>query len=1095
MRRKPGSSEQHSRLRYGRCGQSKPANKQQYGEQEVGKQQLGVQRAGKQWHCGQVSGKPGADQQQPYTHKPEADKQCCGQKVNSQQWQGEEEDGKCWQNERRHEKQWWNEQKYDKQWQNEKKVDKQWWSEQRDDKQWRNKQREDKRKRNEQREDKHWRNEQRDDKQWQNKQRDNKQWWDEQRGDKQWRNEQRDGKHSRNEQRDDKQRKDVRGKDKQGTCKRWHGLQDDKKWRDYMSSYEQREYKQRTGKQWRSEKGRSEQWRNEEHEQQVLSEKVDGKERRGELKRRTEHDGLRCVEKNCIKREQAGIQRDTSLSRYSRLENNREKLHCASALLSRNLRQMLTMDPTDVVLDLLKHEKQLQSLLDDEQSKDNDLELLLEILANVYDTHMKENLIKILAIFQKTAFLQKSLPRYIIQLPLKSRNAGTEKKIENVLLFFDQLLKRFPDICTEIPLDSLLVASMNIEVSEESRLSQQVQDLIAVRQRIIEKKSRLQDARRKNNHPDEPKPPDDFRGLSVHPNADDFKANNEVFLRKNIVQGKYQNVDHYLDVQFRLLREDFIGPLREGVNEISQSVGRSERIQNLRVYRDVNIVGKVYTISGVVHCIRFNSEYLRRVNWESSKRLIFGSFLCMSKDNFSTFLFATITERNANDLKKGYLQVRFLEELPEDLQAEDRFQMVESPGYYESYCHNLKGLQELNEDKMPFIRYLVNCETDVHAPSYLEVESVQADGEMSHEVFFYDLEGTLKAKVDAKAVPVLDIASWPTITDVELNQSQLQAIQAALTKEFVVIQGPPGTGKTYVGLRIVQALLKNERYWSTEQASDGQMRHRRLAEFESQHSRSQMLVVCYTNHALDQFLEGILHFQTSGIVRVGGRSSSQSLQNHNLTSQVRRTAAWYEEHREIQEITSKIETIRGHLSRCNTQILKLEDLEDVIPENEYEQFLAYLSVAEKMRVQILDAWINMHPLPFLALQDSSRTQELLNDEYSTSEGDKLKGCKQEDNSGQKKENKNQEISKEPDTIDIVQDAERLRREREVDDDMSTTGVPESVKVVNMGLPADYIKIRDLQVQAAELNPALLSHQRNQGLWTLDQTTRLHLYHD
>lgn len=45
-------------------------------------------------------------------------------------------------------------------------------------------------------------------------------------------------------------------------------------------------------------------------------------------------------------------------------------------------------------------------------------------------------------------------------------------------------------------------------------------------------------------------------------------------------------------------------------------------------------------------------------------------------------------------------------------------------------------------------------------------------------------------------------------------------------------------GKTYVGLKIAQALLTNQNLWSNE------------------FGKAPMLVVCYTNHALDQFLEG-----------------------------------------------------------------------------------------------------------------------------------------------------------------------------------------------------------------------------------------------
>ena len=51
-------------------------------------------------------------------------------------------------------------------------------------------------------------------------------------------------------------------------------------------------------------------------------------------------------------------------------------------------------------------------------------------------------------------------------------------------------------------------------------------------------------------------------------------------------------------------------------------------------------------------------------------------------------------------------------------------------------------------------------------------------------------------------VSVLDPTSWPSAKDLELDDSQFNALQLALTKEFAVIQGPPGTGKTYIGLKV-----------------------------------------------------------------------------------------------------------------------------------------------------------------------------------------------------------------------------------------------------------------------------------------------------
>ena len=87
-------------------------------------------------------------------------------------------------------------------------------------------------------------------------------------------------------------------------------------------------------------------------------------------------------------------------------------------------------------------------------------------------------------------------------------------------------------------------------------------------------------------------------------------------------------------------------------------------------------------------------------------------------------------------------------------------------------------------------------------------------------------------------VRILDASKRPDPDDLGLDASQTAAFYAALTQQLTVIQGPPGTGKTFIGLRIVQTLLHNSRYWSSIFIG-----------------KSPILVVCYTNHALDQFLK------------------------------------------------------------------------------------------------------------------------------------------------------------------------------------------------------------------------------------------------
>ncbi|KAF6024122.1 ZNFX1 [Bugula neritina] len=116
-------------------------------------------------------------------------------------------------------------------------------------------------------------------------------------------------------------------------------------------------------------------------------------------------------------------------------------------------------------------------------------------------------------------------------------------------------------------------------------------------------------------------------------------------------------------------------------------------------------------------------------------------------------------------------------------------------------------------------------------------------------------------------VPLQNFDEWPRAEEMGFNQSQYEAYKSALTEEFVVIQGPPGTGKTYVGLRIVKTFIENL-FNSSSKLSSGQSKTvtnwnspvRCSVDKLPNRMYKPMLIVCYTNHALDQFLEGILEF-------------------------------------------------------------------------------------------------------------------------------------------------------------------------------------------------------------------------------------------
>ena len=142
-------------------------------------------------------------------------------------------------------------------------------------------------------------------------------------------------------------------------------------------------------------------------------------------------------------------------------------------------------------------------------------------------------------------------------------------------------------------------------------------------------------------------PPEDFGRLSVVPTQADILSAERPFLRRNKIDGSYNDVEHYLDVQFRLLREDFVRPLREGIAQLLERLGSAkvDAYQDIRLYNDVRLLYPVCTSSGIRYRIKFDNSKLRHVRWENSKRLIFGSLICLSKDNFDSLVLATVANR------------------------------------------------------------------------------------------------------------------------------------------------------------------------------------------------------------------------------------------------------------------------------------------------------------------------------------------------------------------------------------------------------------------------------------------------------------------
>ena len=541
-----------------------------------------------------------------------------------------------------------------------------------------------------------------------------------------------------------------------------------------------------------------------------------------------------------------------------------------------------------------------------------------------------------------------------------------------------------------------------------------------------------------------------YRYFPILPTIDEICSVVSPQLRPSIIHGAYTGWEHYYDVQFRLLREDFLAPLRRGVSMVcsEQRLGRST---DVNIYRSMKIVEPEFTEDGLCYVVQFDvSLFRQRKTWEHSKRLIFGSLLCFTpqQDNFKdNIYFATVINRDPKELEKGIFQVKFEDGLQMFQHIQKTvFTVIESKAYFEASRHILRSLQMAEIHTMPFTRYLIeNKPLPVQMPKYLE-----GNARPCYDLCWLYRNSCSKPIKDSRAslhrrlregqlftsnehlVNIVEDSAWPSADELELDKSQLAAIKMALTQEIAVIQGPPGTGKTYIGYKIVQTLLQNRHIWDPN-------------------STSPILVMCYTNHALDQFLEGIIHHKidndrTPEIVRIGGRSQSEEIQKCNLKN-VRRRVVPHHMLNYVCKLRKDFINTTSSIPLPNLQRLIQESVNEYIvsPEGLYQlkpvinpsHFYQLMQLGKSfgMVEYSLEIWLGLWEEQYrpvgkeVNMEDNLVDQEMEVDVNEDSMYNAIIAINEEESNGDISDDFNEE-----DVVDVVGEAEIEEANRKLDDD-------------------------------------------------------------
>ncbi|XP_064640417.1 NFX1-type zinc finger-containing protein 1-like [Lineus longissimus] len=587
----------------------------------------------------------------------------------------------------------------------------------------------------------------------------------------------------------------------------------------------------------------------------------------------------------------------------------------------------------DILNFLNSNRKKLRTFLDvppELGTSENFLGVISKVIRS--DTYVKD-------IEELMSHLAKSLLFFpsVVAMFNSGVTAEMSRAIYDTLLIMRYLLSSLPAISYEmvmvlLPKIELLLKKRGIEKESDLFVEMQKVKLLleATLERIIAGDT-LEDDDTSEDYTQ-------FLNMSILPMISDIGPNSKPpDLAENIVRGRYRNGLHYLSTQFCLLREDLLAPLRCCIKQYRENQAIRKKVSKLDegyCYNDVRLLNFETGPNGLGCRLEFDASRLEKVNWD--KRLLHGNLVLLSSDGFDTFFCATVLKREEKYLLKGNVTVAIEHGFLAFAGSWKTMAMIEGSSFLPAYQFVLRRLQALGDlssdgQDIPFQRYLVKCHKDIKAPAYLNGNSMIDFSKISLKYMkqseHYDVLMYKTQKID-----VTDHSSWDNLSGKGLESSQLDALRSMFTNELCVIQGPPGTGKTFIGLRFVEILLANRKVWKPD------------------NGHGKIMVVCLTNHALDQFLEGIVDLygisdgsgQDVGlhdinrfkVVRIGGNCKNEKLQRYTLVEQ-RKLAGNKDIRRRLWEIYEQLELLGYCFHTTRVQIkpsqVKVSDVLSKVP--------------------------------------------------------------------------------------------------------------------------------------------------------------------
>ncbi|PNP38328.1 hypothetical protein TGAMA5MH_09686 [Trichoderma gamsii] len=347
----------------------------------------------------------------------------------------------------------------------------------------------------------------------------------------------------------------------------------------------------------------------------------------------------------------------------------------------------------------------------------------------------------------------------------------------------------------------------------------------------------------------------DFRQISIFPTADEVSSKDDPFLQRldDVFEvPRDTRALNHLGWLFRLLREDMIADLKE---DLQIAWGQRKAKRRPLAFGMLNLAGydigaerssKPFTLvlqcqAGINFPRNLRTKEARKQYLEDSRHIVKHNSvgaLCLGK---SIIAFGSIVREKDwlidippkigiqftdNAGLKGAVQALMGPDCPKL-----KFYVVDTATFaYEPILQRLKEITEIP---------IENAILDPSGPPS------QYDPPPKLYNFIRELQSALQSET------AFDLKNRLGI-NVQIRDAQLESLINGLENPVGQIQGPPGTGKSFIGAIIALALMK-------------------LTDFR-------ILVLSYTNHALDQFLEDLMKIgiPQSDMVRIGSKASTKT---------------------------------------------------------------------------------------------------------------------------------------------------------------------------------------------------------------------------